>query len=42
MDNIDRIGEENYIPNVEDVLQARARTIGIKEITFTSKGYDWK
>ena len=41
-ENAERIAEEEYVPTVEDVLHARARTIGIKEITFTSKEYLWK
>lgn len=36
------LAKENYIPTVQDVLNARARTIGIKEISFTSKDYQWK
>merc|ERR1712232_382873 len=41
-ENAERIAEDAYIPTVRDVLHARARTIGIKEITFTSKDYLWK
>jgi len=40
--DIMRIADESYVPNVDDILQARARTIGIKEITFQSKGYNWR
>jgi len=42
LDNIDRIATESYIPTVDDVLQARARTIGVKEISFKSEGHQWK
>jgi len=42
LDNIDRIVTESYIPTVDDVLQARARTIGVKEISFKSEGHQWK
>jgi len=42
LENIKRIAKEDYVPTVEDVLQARARTIGVKEITFKSEGHQWK
>jgi len=32
---IDRIGADNYIPNVQDVLRSRAKTTGIIETDFT-------
>jgi len=32
--HLDRIGNENYIPSVEDVLRSRAKTTGIIEIEF--------
>eukprot|EP00012_Vannella_robusta_P005862 CAMPEP_0206193762 /NCGR_PEP_ID=MMETSP0166-20121206/6770_1 /ASSEMBLY_ACC=CAM_ASM_000260 /TAXON_ID=95228 /ORGANISM="Vannella robusta, Strain DIVA3 518/3/11/1/6" /LENGTH=307 /DNA_ID=CAMNT_0053610557 /DNA_START=65 /DNA_END=985 /DNA_ORIENTATION=- len=38
----DKICQDDYVPTVQDILHARARTIGIKEITFTSKDYQWK
>jgi GTPase SAR1 family protein len=34
-DNIDRIAQNGYIPTVEDILRARAKTTGIIEIEFT-------
>lgn len=42
LDNIERIANPSYVPSVEDVLQARARTIGVKEITFSSEGHQWR
>jgi len=42
LENIDRISNPSYVPTVEDVLQARARTIGVKEINFTSEGHQWR
>jgi len=42
LDNIERIAVESYVPTVDDVLQARARTIGVKEITFKSNNHSWK
>merc|ERR1712063_235614 len=41
-ESAERIADESYVPEVEDVLHARARTIGIKEIVFTSGEYSWK
>jgi hypothetical protein len=37
MANIDRIGEENYLPSVEDVLNVKTKTLGIVEIDFFVK-----
>jgi len=42
LDNLDRIAGDSYTPSVEDVLQARARTIGVKEISFKTEGHQWK
>lgn len=42
LDNIERISDPAYVPTVEDVLQARARTIGVKEINFNSEGHQWR
>jgi len=34
LDNIDRINEENYLPNESDVLRVRVRSTGIEEAEF--------
>jgi len=39
---LSKLSSDTYIPTVEDVLQARARTIGVKEISFKSEGHQWK
>jgi len=39
---IDRISADNYVPTEDDILQSRARTIGIKEMTFELQGYNWR
>jgi len=35
MDNIDRILSDDYVPNKDDILHARARTIGVVSIEFS-------
>jgi len=41
-DNIDRIAKEEYVPNPQDLLRARARTTGITEICFDLSGVHWR
>lgn len=38
IENIERITEEDYIPNIDDVLRARQPTTSILEYTFNIKG----
>jgi len=38
-ENIDRIKEDGYIPNILDVLKVRVKTTGINEIEFTLNKY---
>ncbi|KAH7105053.1 guanine nucleotide binding protein, alpha subunit [Auriculariales sp. MPI-PUGE-AT-0066] len=50
LDEIDRIAAPNYVPNEDDVLKARLKTLGVVEHTFTidtsqvglNRGVDWK
>ena len=42
LDDIERIGDEEYVPTVEDVLQSRARTIGVKEMNFHYNHHTWR
>ena len=42
LDDLARITDEAYIPSVEDVLQSRARTIGVKELLFTTDHHQWR
>jgi len=35
IESVDRLAEENYIPSVQDLLRARAKTTGIIETQFT-------
>ncbi|KAI7907922.1 guanine nucleotide binding protein, alpha subunit [Cokeromyces recurvatus] len=37
-ENLDRIGQANYVPNEQDVLRARLKTTGITEIQFQLGG----
>jgi len=41
-ENIDRIVKEDYCPNTQDLLRARARTTGITEIVFDLSGVHWR
>mmetsp|Transcript_14553 Transcript_14553/g.57160 ORF Transcript_14553/g.57160 Transcript_14553/m.57160 type:complete len:359 (+) Transcript_14553:298-1374(+) len=41
-ENVMRIAAPDYTPTLDDVLQSRARTVGIKEIGFSFKGYKWR
>jgi len=42
IENIDRIVADNYLPNTQDLLRARARTTGITEICFDLGGVHWR
>jgi GTPase SAR1 family protein len=37
LDNLERIKPPNYVPNTEDILNCRRKTIGIVELKFTSE-----
>jgi len=41
-EEIDRIVKEDFCPNTEDLLRARARTTGITEIEFDFSGVHWR
>jgi len=41
-DHIDRISEENYMPNKDDILRCRIRTTGITETTFIIDGVGFR
>ena len=34
IEHLERIAEENYSPNLDDILRARAKTVGITEKFF--------
>jgi guanine nucleotide-binding protein G(i) subunit alpha len=36
--NVERIGQANYVPDVQDILRSRSKTTGITEIEFEYKG----
>lgn len=40
--NISRIAQPEYIPNVTDVIMCRLKTTGIVEIEFEINGYKYK
>jgi len=42
LDRIERIADPEYVPCVDDVLQSRARTIGVKEMAFQYKEHQWR
>lgn len=39
---MDRINDEQFIPNVQDVLMTRVPTLGVHEIHFNLKGLDFR
>ncbi|TIB94435.1 putative heterotrimeric G-protein GTPase [Wallemia mellicola] len=41
-DNLDRVMFRDYIPNVDDILTCRAKSIGISENNFHIGGYDYR
>lgn len=41
-DNIQRVMDKGYIPSNEDILQCRARTTGIQEVTFEVEGANFR
>jgi len=41
-DDIDRLASRDYIPNDTDILRARARTLGVHEITFSAGNTPFK
>jgi len=42
LDNLDRILDENFIPNDQDILRSRQKTCGIIEIPFKIQTYNFK
>jgi len=42
IENIDRIMQDDYCPDTQDLLRARARTTGITEICFDLSGVHWR
>ena len=34
MEHIDRVGKEDYVPTIDDILHARVRTTGVHSLTF--------
>jgi len=42
MSHITRIADPSYIPNKDDILQARIRTTGQQSTTFTKDKYTWE
>uniref|UniRef100_A0A914EQ55 Uncharacterized protein n=1 Tax=Acrobeloides nanus TaxID=290746 RepID=A0A914EQ55_9BILA len=39
LDNINRIAEQDYMPNLQDILRSRVQTTGIVEMEFDYKGF---
>jgi len=42
LDNLSRISDPEYVPNPQDILRARSRTTGAKEIQFLVDGYTFR
>lgn len=42
IENIERISEDDYVPNVDDIIRARQRTTGTNNVTFEHRGYLWE
>ncbi|KAJ6247446.1 guanine nucleotide-binding protein g(o) subunit alpha [Anaeramoeba flamelloides] len=42
LNDIDRIGNEDYVPSDKDILYCRIPTVGIKEVSFKVNNYPWK
>jgi len=42
LDELDRIGSEDYLPTEQDVLHTRVKTTGIVEVSFAFKNFNFK
>ena len=42
LDNLDRLGEKDYVPMEQDILRTRVKTTGIVEVHFRFKNLNFK